>query len=558
MANVVNTQGVTPMAAAVPSGPMGVGQPRAQINPPQPGSAAVTTLGLPLVGQTFQGMTVTPWIDVGPGTYVAAQLDITRSVPKGTLAVLANSAAGSFQAEFSGDGNGGVLQTGAVALAQNTEHSVVFPAPSTSYVTGKMMRMVKYRFVPTSTVTVEGTLLTPPTSPQGNVQTMAYTVDGLGFAIGSASSTFLDAYPYTDSTTPLGTKTAATALGAAPNQCRFCPYPLTGLTLGGVSYGPTPGSNQYYLASATGATLVITPLTAPAMTFGANNIITGIVPTVAKSVSWHPGITSPRTNGLGASVQCPPGYFCAVGGTTGMSIVAFNPQNGTVGQIMSLSNVANVGNITCLEFSPDGNFLMVGGATSPYLTILPVYVTGSLAAGFTLNLDKAIPAPTIVPNAALIACKWHPTMEQIFYVTGTSTYLFGQAFYFNTAGAKIPTGQYALFGGKVPCPTPTGAPAAFPDCLAISPDGGWLGFAASSNIASTFHAVYSIGDPMTGVGAAATLVAGATGQTTATSIVWHPNNQTIITGGATSLFISIYPWLVGVDTAITVQANTTN
>lgn len=487
--------------------------------------------------QTFSGMAVTPWIDVGTATYIGAELDIHRSIPKGTLAALAHMAAGSWQAEYSADGNNGVLQATPVAVAQDGEKSYQLPPLTTMT---KLLRYVKYRYAFTSSsITVEGTILTPPTVPSGTVQSCAYTGDGLGFLQGVATTPYLNAYPYTDSTTPLGTQTTGTALSSAPNQVRFCPAPLSG----------TPGNNQYYAACVTTTTLVIQAFTAPTMAFGAQTIVTP-TPSTPKSVSWHPGIVNPRQNALGVSVPCGPGLFVAVAGTGGISIYAFNPANGVLGAAQPLSNTPNVGNITCIEFSPDGNFLLVGGGTSPYVTVLPVYIAQN-GGVFSLNLDAAIAVPTSLPNAALRSCKWHPTMEAIYATTGTTTYLFGWAFLFNSSGAWM-QGRYAAFGNAIPMPT-SGAPVAFPDNLAISPDGGWLAVADATS--TYFHDVYALKDPATGPNVAATVVVPGAGTTAINAITWHPNGMTLTAWGATSVFGCIYPWLVAVDMAVTVQGS---
>lgn len=478
-----------------------------------------------------QGRLVTQPVDCGLGTYGEFSVDLMA-----TNAPIATAMpAGSLVLEVSGDGGGfwpvpaaasNVPQISApVAVTAATEGR--YPIP---FAGSKGWRYARVRYQLTGGVTLSAIQSAATTTPASAVQALAMTSDELFLAVATTTAAGLNIYGWAQTTTP----TAAAATSTNFNA-------LVGTTIqpGGINFYPaapaTATNNQYYLAAA-GATTPFASIV-PISSAGVAGVVIqpavgGI--TVGKAAFWWPTQSGDTT------------FFAYVGTTTPfIQVYAFNVRTSTLGQIQVLGTLPSVGNLTFGEFSPDGNWLMVCGATAPFLQILPVTVT-TTAGVVSMTLGTAITKPATAVNSAPLCCRWHPTMERVAVANATTVVEY--SIYRATTNSIMGTSTLA-FGPIVPA---TSVNTGVVSCR-YTPDGSHI--LIPDSLAGKMFQAWSLRDCqtlwVTTVQVGPTV---ATGITQGNDALVTPNGQYLVMGGAGgAVFLQTSPWNLGVQMGVTLQ-----
>lgn len=228
----------------------------------------------------------------------------------------------------------------------------------------------------------------PATLPGG---TSGFSVDfhpsGNFVACGSNGSPFIQVYPV--STVGWGVKLTNPAIlpGGSIYTCAFSPHGEFLAVYGTV----TPFLQVYPFNVSTGfGTVCANPSTLPATTAQA----------FGKSVAWRP---------QGDWIAC------AMNTTPYIYFVPFNRGAGTFGtpQTVSVGDIPG-GAQMCVQFSPDGNYVVFGSGTSPFLTIFGFNTNGYISG--KLNFDGSN------PGAQINDMVFHPNGEYLYLSMNTSPF----------------------------------------------------------------------------------------------------------------------------------------
>lgn len=469
----------------------------------------------------IKGMMETPAFDAGQYTNFAMQADIQRT---NTPVVTSATQAGSLQMEASNDGNAWVVLSTPAAIAITVESS------NALQVTAKAMRYYKARYILTGGGTISALQTFSGTAPGAAVVGIAFTPDGLFVGMAVATAVNLDIYPFAQTTTSLGTQVTGTAGGGTPasNAIAVCPLPLG-----------SSGSN-YYFALAGGTTPFggVVPLTSGGVV-GTPIALPQALPGAGKDVSWHPS-----------------GQFIIFGGSTTpfLTCFSFNPATGQFGSVQALGQIPACGNLTCAKFSPDGNFLLVAGATTTQaFQVFPVVVTPGVGGGLpTLTLGAALANPGNMPAAAVLAGQWHPTGNRFGVITSSTTGFFEYPLYRASINPNNPFlgGAVGFIGPRVPTTTIV-APLGF----RYSPDGAWVAFV---NATTAFLQIFPLKDVGTACGTVQTAPTAMVTASQYNDAVWSPNMQYLVVGGTGgAVFQNVFPWIFAVQLGVSVTGGST-
>ena len=481
-------------------------------------------------GTAVQGTMVSNPIDLGALTFGRFDVDLMKcNVPIATALP-----AGSIGLEVSGDGNGfSPIPAAASNVPQSSAPVAVTAATEGRYsiriAADKDWRYARIRYALTGGVTLSAIQAAATTTPASAVNALAITPDELFVAAWTTTAAGVNIYGFAQTTTPMA---------AAATTTNFNGLVGTGVGIAGINFNPLPLSgtgNNYYLAAAGGTTpfFSIVPVSSAGVAGTVIQPAAGGI-TVGKAAFWHPN-----------------GYFVGYVGTTTpfCQIYAFNPTTGTLGQAQVLGTLPSVGNLTFGEFSPDGNWLMVCGATAPYVQILPVTVTGT-APNQTLTLGTAITTPATASNSAPLMCRWHPRMERVAVanattvvewtiyrmgnaITGTNTIAFGPIIPATSVNAGVIGCRY----------TPDGSHMLIPDTKAGKMFEAW----SLRDTQTLWVTTVQVGPTV------------ATGITQGNDALVTPNGQYLILGGAGgAVFLQTSPWNLCAQMGVTVSGASAN
>lgn len=203
----------------------------------------------------------------------------------------------------------------------------------------------------------------PGTLPTGAGQCVAMHPAGLAVAIGHTTTPFMSAYPLVSLGYGSKYTNPATLPDAQVNALAFSP---NGDYLAGVSQ-TTPFLRVWPFDPITGfGAVVANPSSLPAG---------GPAGSIGKGVAWRPQ-----------------GDYIAVAMSTTpyLYIVSFNRATGAFGGTVSTALSGIAATVNCLQWTPDGQYLICGNATSLY-----IYDFSAQTIGAAISLDVAAPGVTI-------------------------------------------------------------------------------------------------------------------------------------------------------------------
>lgn len=476
------------------------------------------------------GRLVTNPIDLGLGTY--AEFDVV--LQQCNTPIVTAMPAGSLQLEYSTDGNGfapNVIAGGApTAIAVTAAVEGSYPLISQN----KVYRYAKVRYIPTGGVTLTAIQAASATTPASAVQAMDITADELFVVVATTTAAGFNVYGWAQTTTPMGA--AATTINANL---------LVGTTIQPMSiqlYKSTPigaaTNNQYYVAAAGGTSpfFSVAPISSAGVMGAVLQPAVGAI-TVGKCAAWWPN----STNGV---------TFVGFCGTTTpfVQFYQFTLTNSTLGAIQVLGTTPAVGNATFMEFSPDGNWLLIVGATAPFAAIHSVTVTTNAQGVTTMTLGPAITKPATAVNSAPLVCRWHPTMERVAIANATTVVEY--AIY---RQSQVVAGTTLAWGPV--CPV-TSVNTGVLGCR-YTPDGSHI--LIPDTLAGKMFQAFPIKDTITAWGTVHTGPTVATGITQGNDALVTPNMQYLIMGGAGgAILLQTSPWNICVQMTVTLTAQSAN
>lgn len=203
----------------------------------------------------------------------------------------------------------------------------------------------------------------PGTLPTGAGQCLDVHPSGNYVIVGHTTTPFMSAYPYDQA--GFGTKiTNPVALPAAQvNGVAFAPMGDYLAALGGTT--PFLQTWPFDPSAGTFGTVIANPATLP---------LTGCGAVLGKAVAWRPQ-----------------GDFIACADGTHVYVTGFNRITGAYTSTQ-LSDTPSAATVTCLQWTPDGQYLIAGFTASPFLK---VYDFSGQTLGTSVAFDVSAPATQV-------------------------------------------------------------------------------------------------------------------------------------------------------------------
>ena len=478
-----------------------------------------------------QGRTVTNPVYLAPGTFGEFDVNLQQT----NTPVVTAMPAGSIQLEISNDGNG----FAPVPAAASNVPQVSAPVAVTAAVEGqyvmpyanKAWAYAKLRYILTGGVTLTAIQAAATSTPASAVQAMDMTADELFIAVATSTAAGCNITAWAQTTTPM-TATSATVNGNLLVGTTIQPMGINffkAIPIGAAT------NNQYYVAAAGGTSpfFSVAPISSAGVMGVVQQPAVGAI-TVGKCAAWWTGQPVAGTTFVG---------FC---GTTTpfVQIYAYNVLNSTLGPIQVLGVTPAVGNATFMEFSPDGNYLLLVGATAPFAVIHPVTVQTNAQGVTTLTLSAAITKPATAVNSAPLVCRWHPTMERVAIANATTVVEY--AIY---RQSNVVAGSSLAWGPVIPT---TSVNTGVLGCR-YTPDGSHI--LIPDTLAGKMFQAFPIKDMVTAWGTVHTGPTVATGITQGNDAFVTPNGQYLVVGGAGgAIFLQTSPWNICVQMTVTITA----